>query len=215
MKKYYIIILVSFCILTIILNIKNVSASLPLIGKIIIIDPGHGGLDPGTSGGKIYEKDINLEISKSLEKELIKLGANAILTRNGDYDLSTPNTTWRKKSDFDNRIKLINNSGANLYLSIHLNYLNETEYHGAQVFYDQKNERLAKIIQKHLNTDLKNNREIKKIPSSTYMYSKLKIPGVLIECGFLSNYGERNMLITKTYQEKLASTIAKSLPYYY
>ena len=101
----------------------KVNALMPLSGKIIIIDPGHGGKDPGTISDSTYEKDINLEISKALEIELSKTGATVIMTRDGDYDLSEPNARWRKKSDFDNRIKLINNSKANLYLSIHLNYL--------------------------------------------------------------------------------------------
>ena len=83
---------------------RKVSALMPLSGKTIIIDAGHGGLDPGTTNNTIYEKDINLAISKALEIELSKVGASVLLTREDDYDLSTPNARWRKKSDFDNRI---------------------------------------------------------------------------------------------------------------
>ena len=170
--------------------------------------PAHGGADPGTISNKIYEKDLNLAISKFLEIELTKVGATTILTRDGDYDLSTPNTKWRKKSDFDNRIKLINNSKADLYLSIHLNYLEDSSYSGPQVFYNNEtNKEIALVIQETLNKNLKTNREIKKIPTKTYMYSKLKIPGVLIECGFLSNYSEKEKLISPEYQEKLAVII--------
>ena len=117
---------------------KEVKALLPLSGKIIIIDPGHGGKDPGTINDETYESEINLQISKYLEIELTKMGATVILTREGNYDLSSPNARWRKKSDFDNRINLINNSKANLYLSIHLNYLTDTKYYGAQVFYNNE-----------------------------------------------------------------------------
>ena len=113
---------------------RKVSALMPLSGKTIIIDAGHGGLDPGTTNNTIYEKDINLAISKALEIELSKVGASVLLTREDDYDLSTPNARWRKKSDFDNRILKINESKADLYLSIHLNYLTDRSYFGPQVF---------------------------------------------------------------------------------
>lgn len=195
---------------------NEVKALLPLSGKIIIIDPGHGGKDPGTTSGSIKESDLNLSISKYLEIELAKVGATTILTRDGDYDLSTPNARWRKKSDFDNRIKLINNSSANMYLSIHLNYLEDTSYSGPQVFYNNtENKEIAMVIQEELNKQLNSNREIKLIPSKTYMYNKLTIPGVLIECGFLSNYQEKELLTDSEYQQKIASIIKDAIINYY
>ena len=189
---------------------------MPLSGKIIVIDPGHGGKDPGTISNTTYESDINLAISKALEIELSKTGATIILTRDDDYDLSNPNARWRKKSDFDNRINLINNSNANLYLSIHLNYLTNSAYYGPQVFYDkEENKNLALTIQETLNSNLNTDREIKKIPNETYMYDKLTIPGVLIECGFLSNPEEKNKLTTEEYQQKLASLIKDAIIEYF
>ncbi len=143
------------------------------------------------------------------------LGATVILTRDGDYDLSIPNASGRKRSDFNNRIKLINESNADMYLSIHLNYLSDASYYGPQVFYNKDNEELAKIMQKVMNEELKGKREIKKIPSDTYMYSKLNVPGILIECGFLSNGIERNKLITEDYQQKIAESIAKGVLEYF
>ena len=143
------------------------------------------------------------------------LGAIVILTRDGDYDLSIPNASGRKRSDFNNRIKLINGSNADMYLSIHLNYLSDASYYGPQVFYNKDNEELAKIMQKVMNEELKGKREIKKIPSDTYMYSKLNVPGILIECGFLSNGIERNKLITEDYQQKIAESIAKGVLEYF
>ena len=188
-----------------------VKASIPLIGKILVIDVGHGGKDPGTVYEDIYEKDINLKISLELEKELSKLGATVLLTREGDYDLSSANAIWRKKSDFDNRINYINESNADLYLSIHLNYLEDTFYSGIQVFGTKENLEIAKIVQNSLNKTLNSNRDAKIIPSDTYMYNKLKPKGLLIECGFLSNLKERNLLITKEYQKKVAKEIATSI----
>lgn len=143
------------------------------------------------------------------------MGAEVILTRDGDYDLSSPNVTFRKKSDFDNRIKLINNSNTSLYISIHLNYLSDTRYSGPQVFYNNDNKLLAETIQNNMNNDLNGDRKVKKIPTDTYMYNKLKISGVLIECGFLSNQEERNLLMTETYQKKIAKSIGKGILEYF
>jgi len=197
---------------------KTNNYSLPLLGKLIVIDPGHGGKDPGTMYKNIYEKDLVLAISLYLEKELNEKGASTILTRNGDYDLSKPNASYRKKSDFDNRIKIINEINPDLYLSIHLNYLHLSQYYGGQIFYNQKfsnNYKLAVKLQDSFNHYLKSSREIKYIPESNYMYEKLTTPGVLIECGFLSNPGERNKLVTADYQQKIAEVIVKGIINYY
>ncbi|MDD2505530.1 MAG: N-acetylmuramoyl-L-alanine amidase, partial [Bacilli bacterium] len=178
----------------------------------------HGGVDNGASFENINEDELNLLISLLLKSELEKNGAIVILTREGDYDLSKPNALYRKKSDFDNRIKLINNSGADIYLSIHLNYYNNAKYYGPQVFYTnnyQANEKLAKIIQDNLNKILNTKRDIKLNNSNNYMYSKLNVKGVLIECGFLSNYQERINLQDENYQKKLAGIIVSSLIKYY
>jgi N-acetylmuramoyl-L-alanine amidase len=215
MKKYYIICLFSFIAIFLLLNTSSVKASLPLSGVLIVIDPGHGGKDVGAIVNDIYEKEINLAVSLELEKELIKNGASVVLTRYGDYDLSSPNSNWRKKSDFDNRIKLINDLKPDFYLSIHQNYLSDFSYSGPQVFYDKYNEELASVMQEVMNKELNGTRDIKKIPSDTYMYSKLKVPGLLIECGFLSNNSERNKLLTREYQAKLAESITNGLIKYF
>ena len=210
MKKYY-YVLMSFFILCLLFQTYKVEAKLPLIDKVIVIDPGHGSIDPGTSYQNICEKDINLNISKKIKKQLEKFGAKVILTRNDDYDLSSPNAYFRKKSDFDNRIYLINESNTDLYISIHLNYLLDSRYKGPQVFYDQENAGIANTIQKQLNKDLNGKRKIKKIPDNTYMYSRLKVPGVLIECGFLSNSEERSLLVTDKYQQTIAESITNGI----
>ena len=100
--------------------------------------------------------------------------ATVIMTRTSDNDLSNGVRNHRKKADFDERIKIINQKIVNMYLSIHLNYLTDTRYYGAQVFYNKNNEELAKSIQEYLNNNTNTDREVKKIPTSTYMYDKLK-----------------------------------------
>ncbi|MDD4407133.1 MAG: N-acetylmuramoyl-L-alanine amidase, partial [Bacilli bacterium] len=120
--------------------------------------------------------------------------------------------------DFDNRIRIINNSNADLYLSIHLNYFNQSAYYGPQVFYTENiksNKKIAKILQKELNKSLKSKRNIKKTNNSNYMFGKLNVPGVLIECGFLSNYNDRYNLQKKDYQKKVSLTITKGIINYY
>ena len=193
------------------LGIISVKGSNPLVGKTIIIDVGHGGLDPGTTYKDIYEKDINLKISLYIKDYLIKSGANVIMIREGDYDLSTPKAYYRKKSDFDNRISLINNSDANYYISIHLNYLLDSRYKGAQVFSLESEYDNAKVMQDYLNKELKNNKPNKIITNDKYMYKRLSKPGLLIECGFLSNIDDRNKLLTKEYQKRLAFVIVKGI----
>lgn len=214
MKKYFVIILFIMMFLT-----ANISYSkelnTKLLNKVIIIDPGHGGKDAGTSVGSIYEKDINLSISLLLRDELVKNGATVILTRDGDYDLSSPNVDRRKKSDFDNRIKLINDSNVDMYLSIHINYLDNKKYYGAQVFYTKGNELLANVMQQSFNSYLKSPMDEKEVQDSIYMYKKLTPPGLLLECGFLSNDNEKKLLVTKEYQEKIVNAIVKALLNYY
>lgn len=192
-----------------------VRADLPLQGKVIVVDSGHGGLDPGSLYKDIYEKDITLAIGKYLEKYLSQMGATVIMTRESDDDLSGGVKNHRKKADFDERIKIINKKYVDMYLSIHLNYLTDTKYYGAQVFYNKDNENLAKSIQNYLNENTNTNRNIKKIPTSTYMYDKLTTKGVLVECGFLSNAMERNKLVTKEYQMEFAKILTNAINNYY
>lgn len=202
-----------FLLCLILLNI-NVKSSLYLSGKYIIIDPGHGSKDNGTSYNDILEKDLNLSISKTLEQELIKKGASVSLLREDDYDLSSPNSKRRKRSDFNNRIDFINKSNADIYLSIHINYLDNNKYSGSQVFYyGDNNKELANTIQMYLNK-INTPRSIKVMPR-VYMYNKLNIKGVLIECGFISNNKDRNNLIKSDYQQLLAKTITDALIDYF
>lgn len=186
-----------------------------LEGKLIVLDAGHGGKDSGTVVNGICEKTINLDIVLKLKERLNKHGVDVLLIRDGDYDLSSPNVNRRKKSDFDNRIKLINKSDADMYLSIHVNYLESKQYYGAQTFYVKGNEKIAEEIQNSFKLNLESSMNIKRLNESIYMYKQLNIPGVLIEVGFLSNDKERKLLVTDKYQDKIVDSIIKGLINYY
>ena len=204
-----VICILSFCVVK--ANIDK--TNLKLLGKVIYIDPGHGGLDPGTIYKNIYEKDLNLQISKKLKKVLENDGAIVYLTRYSDYDLSTNNTIERKKSDLNNRAKIINKSKADVYISIHLNSIKSSTWSGAQVFYDdvnKNNKSLANIMQKNLRENLKTERKVKEI-SNMLLNRKITIPGILIEVGFLSNPNERYLLQKSDYQYKICETIKKGI----
>ena len=217
-KKYIYLNLLIICILSFgVVKASIEKINLRLLGKVIYIDPGHGGLDPGTIYKNIYEKNINLEISKKLKTILEKDGAIVYLTRYGDYDLSVNNSIERKKSDLNNRSKIINKSKADIYVSIHLNSIKSTTWSGAQVFYDDVNKnniRIAEIMQKTLKEDLKTNRKVKEI-KTMLMNRKITIPGVLIEVGFLSNPNERYLLQKKYYQYKICKSIEKGIIKYF
>ena len=214
MNKYKIKILLIFILLLTIFNVANASIMpLPLIGKTIYLDAGHGGKDPGAYYKDIYEEDINLKIVLKLKDKLESMGAVILLTRDDDYDLSDKNAYLRKRSDLGKRAKIINESNADIYLSIHLNSSNYSSWSGAQAFYDDinsNNKHIAEIFQKGFNKNLNSTKKIKEM-TNLYMYKRINIPGVLLELGFISNPNERYLLNTDEYQNKIVDTISNSL----
>lgn len=182
------------------------------INKTVFIDPGHGGYDPGTNSDDILEKEINLKIGSYLYEKLLANSFQAYITRSEDYDLSSLNSKNHKQEDLNNRVKAINNSGADILVSIHLNALLNPTVYGPMVYYrknDDESQKLAQIVQDELN-DISGLK--KKIHPETYfLFKHTSIPAILIECGFLSNEMERKLLNTSNYQQKLANAIFNSL----
>lgn len=209
--KYKTTLLIIFCLL--VLSLQVISAqTLPLQDTIIMVDPGHGGRDSGTYYGKIYEKDINLEISKALEEELTKNGAIVYMTRTRDIDLSSIYDSAKKRGDLYRRLLKIKETKSDLYISIHINWYQNTSMKGAEVLYNsinENNEKLAKSIMKEFKTDLGSTRTIK--TTDLYMYRNTTTPGVLVECGYLSNPTERTLLQQENYQKKLAKSITNGI----
>lgn len=208
------ILLISICTFNFVEAGTN---ELPLLGKVIYLDPGHGGLDPGAMYKNIKEKNINLQISKNLEKRLTKLGAIIYLTRYDDYDLSVNNTINRKRSDLSRRGNIINKSDCDLFLSIHLNAENTGIWKGAQTFYNtnnKENKKIAELLQQQFKEDLNSKRKAKN-KNDLYLQKRINRPGVLIEVGFLSNASERYLLKQEKYQDKVTLSIANALLKYF
>lgn len=217
MNKFKLIIII--CLFMSIISIYKVYAivnNYTLLGKTIYLDPGHGGRDSGATYKDIYEKDINLIMCKKIEQYLISKGATVYLTRESDIDLSTTAVN-KKRSDLTNRAKLINKSNANMYLSIHLNYIANSKWKGLQIFYNNKNEE-NEIIANQLTSYLKETSSNIRDPQKEniyYMYKQITVPGVLIELGFLSNPNDRYRLTREEYQDKLAIFIANAIEKYF
>lgn len=216
MRKYKSLIIIMFFIFA--FSISKVYANvngLSLLGKIIYLDAGHGGVDAGAEANKIKEKDINLVLVKKLERVLTGMGAIVYLTREGDYDLSK-STINRKRSDLSNRAKLINESDADIYISIHLNSTTDSRWRGLQLFYNNansENKALAEIMNNVIRNNLSNVRDVK-YENSYYMYKRINVPGILIEAGFISNPSDNYILRDSNYQEKLVNNIALGIVEY-
>lgn len=213
-KKYSLILFSMFIFIFYIVTVD--SKELPLFQKVITVDPGHGGRDPGTRYGNILEKDLNLEISKVLQEELAKEGAIVYLIREEDVDFSKDTDYLKKRGDLKRRINFIESKKSDIYLSIHLNWYNDYYYGGAEILYNninKKNKILAEDLRSSLIANKIKTRELK--TTNLYLYSNTKVPGVLLECGFLSNKNDRYLLQTKKYQEKFSKAITKGVISYF
>ena len=180
--------------------------------KTVIIDPGHGGIDVGAVGidGSL-EKNINLSIALDLYDFLMVSGINAVLTRDGDYEVYKAGEQ-RTKSDLYNRMDYINSVPDSILISIHQNHFeNEAEW-GTQIWYSPNDEKSPTLADKILNS-VKNNiqpenkRINKKSDDNYYILYKAQKPSVMVECGFVSNENENKRLQDKEYQRDMAYSI--------
>lgn len=195
----------------------------PTGSKKILIDSGHGGMDGGTSSkGGTVEKDINISVAKKLKASLQKNGYQVVMTREDDTGLYSTKGTIRERyrEDLKNRCNLKESSNCDLFVSIHLNYFTESKYYGAQVWYSSYKDSaaLASILQKNFRLDLDaSNNRVPKAAKTSYKILRENddMPSVIIECGFLSNFDEEQKLKSNEYQEKIASSISKSISEYF
>lgn len=181
--------------------------------SVVVIDPGHGGVDGGaTSYTGVLESNFNLEIAKRLNDLMHLLGIKTMMIRNGDYSVYTNGSSIAEKkiSDLKERVRIVNSTNNAILISIHQNYFNNSKYRGAQVFYSptHKSRELALELQNLMKKiDPSNHRQIKKT-DGIYLMQNISCPGVLVECGFISNPEEEALLLDESYQKKICSVIA-------
>lgn len=197
--------------------------TMPVTNKVIIVDAGHGNPDGGAVGNLgTTESEINLQIALKLQKLLEESGATVLLTRsdeNGIYDNEEDSIAKKKVSDIQNRVKLGNESSADIFVSIHLNKIEQNEYSGWQTFYNEKSEggkRLSESIQNALNETIsKENTRVPKSIDNVYILKHVEIPTTIVECGFLSNNEEETKLKEEEYQQILAYGIYMGIMDYF
>ncbi len=189
---------------------------------IIVLDPGHGGLDSGAVGGNgTLEKDVNLSIVRILRDMLELSGFDVVLTRSEDisiYDAGVEGIRNQKLSDMDNRLEIVQSYPDSIFLCIHQNNYTDPKYFGGQMFYNNNNPNnrtLAQIMQnKFAELQPGNDREIKLSGDELFLLKSNPNPSLMIECGFLSNPDEEARLSTWEYQQQVAFSIYGGLMEY-
>ncbi len=216
---YAAFLLIIFAVSTLFIMKSNQSVpsiSWAIADETIIIDPGHGGIFPGKiSASGIKEKDINLQVALKLQSCLLASGADIIMTRTADSALCAENTAeasllLKQRADLKARTLIASQASADCFLSIHANSIPAEQWHGAQVFYrpdDEGSRRLAIAIQNRLCEQLGNTERQALAREDTFLFENLTIPAVIIECGFLSNPEEAELLSDDFYQQKIAHAI--------
>lgn len=182
----------------------------------VVIDAGHGGVDPGkVSGSGTVEKDINLSVALKLKPLLEAEGYHVVLTRETDEAICTG--SYSKVEDLENRVDIISDSEAAFVISIHQNSYTDSSVHGAQVFYckeSNEGKTIAEFIQNSLLAVDPDNTRLPKSDGSYYLFVHTECPIVIVECGFLSNPEEEKLLLDDEYQNLLAAAIADGIHQY-
>ena len=189
--------------------------------KTVVVDAGHGGVDGGaTSCTGVLESHFNLEIAQKLNDLLNLLGLNTVMIRNTDCSVYTEGQSIAQKkiSDLKERVRIVNSTENCILISIHQNLFSDSKYSGAQVFYapTEESQLIAKSLQasfiKMLNPG---SHRMEKKADSIYLMQHINCPGILVECGFLSNPQEEYLLRTKAYQQKICCIIACTVSNYF
>ena len=188
--------------------------AMPVSRKIVWVDAGHGAYDPGKVAGNVLEKDINLAIALKLQVLLETGGATVFMTRLDDESLSPT-----KQGDMYTRRVMANASQADIFVSIHQNSYPQRNVHGAQVFYFNTSDNSRKLAE-HIQTQIKefagtNKRLQARANKNYYVLRQTTMPAVIVECGFLTNPGDRGKLTKKDYQERIAWGIYLGIVQYF
>ena len=210
-------VLVLFCVL--LLSTKGMGNVMQTSGavqeKVILVDAGHGGSDPGKIGiNQAKEKDVNLEIARKIKKRLEKKGWEVVMTREKDEMLGDPQAGNKKIHDMKARVEIINKTMPQAAVSIHQNSYQDEQIRGAQVFYyshSEEGKRMAEQMQKALLTVDETNTRQAKANDTYYLLKRTEVPTIIVECGFLSNPEEAAKLTDTKYQKKMADAITKGI----
>ncbi|EOU1985102.1 N-acetylmuramoyl-L-alanine amidase CwlD [Clostridium perfringens] len=213
------IMMISFLIL----NISFLKVNAEENNKVIVIDPGHGGIDGGAkSENGVIEKDINLSISLKTKAALESKGYKVIMTRSEDVGLYTEGKKVREKKieDLGNRVKIKKENKCDAFISIHQNMFPQKNCKGAQVWSanNEPSQKLGKIIQQKFKEEVdQNNKREAKVAKKEYKILNDGYEGasVIVECGFLSNPEECELLGKEDYQNKIANTLANAIDEYF
>ncbi|AFM39157.1 N-acetylmuramoyl-L-alanine amidase [Desulfosporosinus acidiphilus SJ4] len=188
---------------------------------VVMLDPGHGGYDPGAiSAQGIYEKSINLQIAQKVKEMLRPSGIEVYLTREDDIDYAPPGVkgkTTKKQIDLNHRIEMASQAKADVFVSVHVNATPQGRNSGAETFYHFKSKsgkELAELIQQELIKIPGMNRRIAK-PGDFYVINNTSMPAVIVEVGYLSSAKEQKKLQQSWYQEQLSRAIAKGIACYF
>jgi len=190
---------------------------------LIVIDPGHGEPDGGCVGALgTIEESINLKVAKKISEILEGKNINTLLTRSNSLGLWTEKSTTirqKKVEDMHSRLEIMNKSGGDLFISIHMNSYPGTNAKGLRVFYDGNHpqiKELAENIQARMS-DITGaaTSSVKSADRTLFLLKNTPMPAILIECGFLSNPSEESLLKTSEYQSKLAWAISDAIEKYY
>ena len=196
-------------------SVTVMAENMPIVDrKCVVIDAGHGGVDGGaTSCTGVLESHLNLEVAMRVNDLLHLLGVQTRMIRTEDISIYTAGETIsaKKMSDLKERVRIVNEADNAFLVSIHMNNFAQSQYAGPQVFYGavDGSKQLAEAMQNALNqcSEGKNKRQIKPA-EGIYLMQHIKKPGILIECGFLSNPAEEAKLRDYQYQKLLACAIA-------
>ncbi|MBQ8425376.1 MAG: N-acetylmuramoyl-L-alanine amidase [Clostridia bacterium] len=189
--------------------------TVPSRNYTVVIDPGHGGIDPGSIGykTKVHEDKLNLKMSLKLKEKLEKAGINVVMTRETDEGLADGSGKSFKKRDMALRKELIKNIRPNMVISLHQNSYTNHKLRGAQVFYDKTSDiskQIAQHIQDEFLKDLEHSNKYIS-PGDYFMLKCTTAPSVIVECGFLSNEEDEKLLISESYQDKITDCIYKAI----
>ncbi len=224
-NKKMLIIIIALLILLLLVPIFILKPSVSVFNssrKTITIDPGHGGIDGGSSSAGILEKNINLQVSLKLNNILKNKGINVVMTRNKDISLESKSNikASRYRRDLNARKKIIDNNKSAAFVSLHVDAHKQPSARGVRIFYyptSEKSKNLAKNICNKINKivfdDFLNTKDAKAIiqTGNYYLLRESKSPGVIVEIGFITNPIDNKLIQNQDYQYKMTKAIAEGL----